>query len=175
MVARMMRAAKGEVALYEQVESTPSLTQEAYTIVAIVAVISAIGSAIVAGVAGGNIIVNALWSLVSTFLGYFVWAFLTYFIGTNLFKGTADFGELQRTLGYAYTPLILSFIPCVGFLAWLWSLYLGVVAVRQALDFDTGKAVMTAGAALVIWFVISLVIGGVITGGMAGLSAITGS
>jgi hypothetical protein len=174
MVDRMMRAARADVTLYEEAEANPSLTQEAYTVVGVVAVISAIGGLLTAGLTGVNPIVNALWSGVSVFVGYLVWSYLTYFIGTRVFNGTADAGELQRTLGYAYTPQVLSFIPCVGFLAALWSLYLGIVAVRQALDFDTGKAVLTAGVAFVVWFVIAAIIGTVLGLGAAGLSAITG-
>lgn len=181
MVDRMMRAARADVELYEEVEHTPALTQEAFTVVGLVAVISALGSllwnmlfAATAGTGFGSVIIGAIWSAVSVLIGYFVWSYLTWFIGTRVFNGTAEVGELQRTLGYAYTPQVLSFIPCVGLLAALWSIYLGVVAVRQALDFDTTKAVLTAGAAFLVWFVISLVIGMVIGVGSAGLGAITG-
>jgi hypothetical protein len=174
MVDRMIRAAKAEVSLYEQVEHDRSLTQEAYTIVGIVAAISAVGALLTAFVTDVNPVVNAVWSFVSVFAGYFIWSFLTYFIGTNVFNGTATYGELQRTLGYAMTPQVLSFIPCVGLLAALWSLYLGIVAVRQALDFDTGKALLTAGLSLLVVIAIQIGIAAVLGIGAAGLGALTG-
>ncbi|MEK6254999.1 MAG: hypothetical protein N2B05_09915, partial [Gemmatimonadales bacterium] len=60
-------------------------------------------------------------------------------------------GELLRTLGYAQAPavlLIFGFVPVLGNIlgavVGIWLLVTGIVAIRQALDFDTGKAVMTA-------------------------------
>lgn len=50
------------------------------------------------------------------------------------------------------------FIPCLGGLIVLigaiWSLVAGVVAIRQALDFDTGKAILTG---IVGWVVIVVI------------------
>lgn len=184
MVDRMMRALRGDVALYEEAESNPSLTQEAYTIVAIVAVINVVVGLLYGLFAGdiGAALLAAIFSGVSVFVGYLIWSYLTWIIGTRVFNGTADVGELQRTLGYSMTPQILSgllgFIPglgaCLGIIPALWSLYLGIVAVRQALDFDTGKAVLTAGAAFVVQFIIFALIGTVLGVGAAGLGALTG-
>lgn len=165
MVDRMIRAVKADVSLYEEVEANPTYNQEALTIVGIIAVISAVLNVgltlILSGFSVGGLL-TALWAGLSVFVGYYAWSYLTFLIGTRMFNGTADVGELQRTLAYSMSPQILSFIPVVGFLTYLWSLYLGVVAVRQALDFDTTKALMTAGLALVIWIVISIAIGSVI-------------
>jgi hypothetical protein len=78
-----------------------------------------------------------------------------------VFKGTATWGELLRTLGFAQAPgvlMVVAIIPVLGQLArfgiWLWMLGTGIVAIRQALDVDTGKAVMTA---LVGWLAMVLV------------------
>jgi hypothetical protein len=184
MVDRMMRAVRADVAFYEEAESNPSLTQEAYTIVGIIAVINAV-VALIGGVMAGDMgaaLLGAIVSAVAVFVGYLIWSYLTYFIGTRVFNGTADVGELQRTLAYAMTPQILSgllgLIPlvgaCVGIIPALWSLYLGVVAVRQALDFDTGKAVLTTGAAWIVQFVIFFLVTSVLVGGAMGLGALTG-
>ncbi|MBA3534900.1 MAG: YIP1 family protein [Ardenticatenales bacterium] len=174
MVDRMVRAAKGEVALYEEVENTPALTQEAYTIVGIIAALSALGGLLVGFATNVNPITNALYQGIMSVVAYLIWSYLTFFIGTSVFKGTADAGELQRTIAYAMTPQILTFIPVVGFLAYLWSLYLGVVAVRQALDFDTTKALMTTGLALLAVVILSVVVGIVLGVGSAAVGSITG-
>jgi hypothetical protein len=115
-------------------------------------------------------------------VNYYIWAYVTHFVGTNLFEGTADPGELLRTLGYASGPRVLSilaFIPCVGALAMLagaiWALVAGVIAVRQALDFDTGNAVITVIIGWVIVFIISAVITVVLGIGGVGLSALGGA
>jgi hypothetical protein len=90
-----------------------------------------------------------------------VWAGITYAIGTWLFKGTATWGELLRTLGFAQTPGVLVLLAIVPLLGWMvlpivaiWMLIAGVVAIRQALDVSTGKAVFTALLGwLIIWVV----------------------
>jgi hypothetical protein len=61
----------------------------------------------------------------------------------------SDVGELVRTTGFAATPGLLrvfGVIPMLGWLvviaAWLWTLAAMVVAVRQALDYQsTARAV----------------------------------
>jgi hypothetical protein len=180
----MMRALRGDVALYEEAESNPSLTQEAYTIVGIVAVINVVVG-LLYGLFSGDIgaaLITAIVSGIMIFVGYLIWSYLTWFIGTRVFNGTADVGELQRTLGYATTPRILEgllyFIPglgqCLAIIPMLWAFYLGIVAVRQALDFDTGKAVLTVGAGIVVQLVIGMLLAAIGLGGAMGLGALTG-
>ncbi|MGB0385899.1 MAG: YIP1 family protein [Ardenticatenaceae bacterium] len=158
MVERMIRGAKGDIELYEEVEHAPSLTQEAYTVVGIVAVVTAIGGLLFS--ATGNVTIGAAISQgILVFVGYLVWSYLTFLVGTNLFNGVADYGELQRTIAYAMTPQMLTFIPVVNIFATLWSLYLGFVAVRQALDVDNTKALVT----VVLAFIPYVVVMGIIT------------
>lgn len=162
---RMMRAAKADVALYEEVEHDETATQQAAIVVAIVAIASAIGALIGAAMGGRNVIGAIIIGLVGAFLGWIIWSYVTYFVGTRFFGGTATPGELLRTIGFAQAPgvlNILSFIPVIGWLisllAGIWSLWLGIVAVRQALDFDTGKAVLTVIIGWVIVLIINLVL-----------------
>ena len=65
--------------------------------------------------------------------------------------GTATWGELLRTLGFAQAPRVLAVLGIIPGLRWIvaavigvWLLITGIVAIRQALDFSTGKAVATA-------------------------------
>jgi hypothetical protein len=71
---------------------------------------------------------------------------------------------------------VLGFIPCVGGLAGvvgaIWALVAGVIAVREALDFDTTKAVLTVIIGWVIVFAISIVVGLVFGIGAVGLGAL---
>jgi len=144
IVDRMRGAAMLDVATYEEVENDLTATGQAGVVVAIVAVCSAIGGAShgLMGIVGG---------LISSLLGWLIWSGVTYFVGTKLFGGTATWGELLRTLGFARSPgvlLILGIIPLLGrvvsLVVWLWILAAGIVAIRQALDITTGKAVLTA-------------------------------
>ena len=141
---RMMGAATLDVATYEEVEADVSATGQAATVVALAAVAAAIGAI---GEGGRGII----GMLIATLLGWAVWSWLTYFIGTRFFGGTATWGELARTIGFAQTPrilLVLAILPVLGGLVNLvvavWVLITGVVAIRQALDVTTGKAVIVA-------------------------------
>jgi hypothetical protein len=162
MVDRMMRAVRADVSLYEEVEANPSYQQEGYTIVGIVAVVSAAVS-ILFGL--GDIVaalIAAVVGLIFTFLGYFVWSFVIYFLGTRVFNGTADYPEMQRTLAYSYTPQIFSFVnvvpvvgPILGLVVSLWSAYLAFVAIRQGLDLDTTKAAITT---IVSWIVLAIIL-----------------
>jgi hypothetical protein len=181
MFNRVVRAAMLDVNLYEEVETDTSLTQEALMVVILVSVASGIGSFLAGLIGGGGIgaaLIGLIFGIVMGVLGYYIWAYITYFVGTNLFGGTADVGELLRTLGYASGPRvlgILAFIPCLGGLAALigaiWALVTGVVAVRQALDFDTGKALLTVIIGWVIVLIITVVVGAVLGIGAAGLGA----
>jgi hypothetical protein len=143
---RMKGAAMLDVETYEEVEHDENLTVQAATVVLIAALARGIG-----GFNDGEtgIIVGVIAALFS----WLVWAGITYLIGDKLLKGTATWGELLRTLGYAQAPavlLVLGIVPLPlfgGLLAavvGIWLLVTGIVAIRQALDFDTGKAILTA-------------------------------
>jgi hypothetical protein len=188
MINRMIRAAMLDVNLYEEVEADTSLNQEALMAVILVSIAAGIGAflgAILGGSIGGAIGMLILMVIIGI-ISYYIWAYVTHFVGTNLFQGTADVGELLRTLGYASAPRILSilsFIPCVGWLVALagavWSLVTAVVAVRQALDLDdTVKAVITVAIGWVITLIIQIVLlaifGAAFGIGMAGLGALSG-
>ena len=156
LIERMIGAAMLDASVYEEVEADRGAIGQAAAVVAIVAVCAAIGSS----GHGGKGIIGAI---IGAFISWALWAGLTYVIGTKLFGGTADMGEMLRTLGFAQAPGvlgILGFIPIlgwlVGFVVWIWTLVAAVVAIRQALDFDTGKAVATAVIAGVVILVVSM-------------------
>jgi len=156
LVGRMIGAAMLDVATYEEVEHDTSATTQAGLVVVLVAVAQGIASP--AGVISG---------IVGSLIGWLAMAGLTYFIGTRLFKGTATWGELLRTLGFATTPGILyivGIIPVLGALASLaimiWVLVAVVIAIRQALDVTTGKAVLTGLLGMIAWAVIVMAVPG---------------
>jgi hypothetical protein len=137
----MIAAARLDVSVYEEVEADSSATGQAALVVVLAAIASAIGS----------VNQNAIGALIGALVGWAIWAAVTYFIGATLFKGTASWGELLRTLGFAQSPgllYVVGIIPILGALAKLiigiWVLVAGIIAIRQALDISTGKAVVTA-------------------------------
>ena len=160
IVDRMRGAAMLDVATYEEVEHDNDATGQAAVVVIIVAICTAIGAVWRGGpsIIGGPI---------SAILGWLLWSAITYVIGDKMLGGTATWGELLRTIGFAQAPgvlMIFGIVPILGgfvrIVVGLWLLVTGVVAIRQALDFSTGKAIATA---LLGW--LSLMALAFITGG----------
>ena len=142
----------------------PSASGNAPSKAAIVVIIAAVAAAIGSWRFGPG---HILGSAVTELLGWASWAAITYWIGTRFFGGTATWGELARTLGFAKSPgvlLVLGIIPVLGGLVhlvvWIWMLVAGVIAIRQALDIDTGKAVLVALCGFAVQVVISLLLSG---------------
>lgn len=175
---RMMRAARLDVNLYEEVEADQSATSQAATVVGIVAVCSAIGTGIAVtrqdGGGAGSAVLAVVLAIVGAFIGWILWSYITYWVGTSIFKGTATPGEMLRTIGFAQSPgvlNILSFIPIVGgivsLVVGIWSLVAGVIALRQALDISTGQAVITAIIGFIPMMLVYCLIAAVVGGGAA--------
>ena len=152
---RMIRAAKLDVDLYEEVEADQGAMREAMTVVVLSAVAAGIGNFANGGLLG--IIGGTIGALV----GWYIWAFLTYFIGTRLLPEPdtkADHGELLRTIGFSSAPgliRVFGIIPglttFVFVVAGGWMLVAMVIAVRQALDY---KSTWRAIGVCVIGFVV---------------------
>lgn len=162
-VERMIGAAMLDIGTYEEVEHDLGATGQAAGVVAIVALCAAVGGV---GQGGGGIIGRPIAEL----LGWLVWAGVTYFIGTRLFKGEATWGEMLRTIGFAKSPgvlFLLAGVPLLGSLvaaaAGIWMLIAGLIAIRQALDVTTGQALITAFlgwlAGVAVGFVLALAFG----------------
>ncbi|MCC7105155.1 MAG: YIP1 family protein [Chloroflexi bacterium] len=150
LVERMIRAARADVALYNEVEHDLNATNQALMVVVIGAVSTGLGTALGAAMAGRNPAMPLVFGIIASLFGWAVWSFVTYFIGTRVMGGTATYGELLRTIGFANTPSVLGIVGVVpglgslaGIVLGIWSLYLGFLAVREALDFDSGKAIAT--------------------------------
>ncbi|MBN1486906.1 MAG: YIP1 family protein [Anaerolineae bacterium] len=174
LLDRIMGVFKLDANVFTEIEHDQDATSQAAIIVAIVAFLAAIGSGVGAAMSEGSFIGNFLFSLVWTFIAWFIWSGVTYFVGTNLFKGDADMGEMLRVIGFAYAPQMLSIIPCFGSLiGGIWSLIASIVAIREGMDFDSTKAVFTVLIGWIIVFILSIVLGSVFGLGAMGLSAIT--
>jgi hypothetical protein len=160
---RMLRAARLDVQLYEDVEADVTATMQALTVVVLVAIATGVGSAVGASFDGarvGNPVGILISGIINALVGWAVWSYVVYFVGTRFFGGTSTYGELLRTLGFAETPgllAILGFVPVLGgplvAIAGIWTLVASFIAIRQALDISNGKTVAT-----VIVGVIGLVI-----------------
>lgn len=165
LLDRMIRAAKLEPELYEEVERDVEATKEALLVVLIVAVCNAIGTI---GILGAKGIITGL---IAGILGWILWSFVIFLIGVKGFKHTSDMGELLRCLGFAYSPLVLGvlgFIPVLGpiilIVASVWALVAFVIATRQALDCGTGRAILVAVLGFIVYWIISAVLSSFVGG-----------
>jgi len=164
---RMIRAAKLDVNLYEEVEADKGAIGQAMGVVILSSVAAGIGTGGTAGMKG--LVLGTIVALA----GWFIWAFLTYYIGTKLLpepQTKADYGELLRTIGFS--SRVLGIIPMLGnilnFIIGIWMLVAMVIAVRQALDYkSTWRAV---GVCLIGW-VVQMVIFAVFFWWVGGLGA----
>jgi hypothetical protein len=159
MVDRMLRAARLDVHVYEEVEHDQGATGQALLIVLLAAVAGGIGGGLAEGL--GGLIAGVIGSLL-------YWAVLSgaaYLVGSRLLAGKqtqATWGQVLRTVGFAYTPGLLSifgFIPILGPILLLvisiWILVGAILAIRQALDFTTGRAI---GTAVIAWIITVIVL-----------------
>jgi len=152
---RMIRAAKLDVNLYEEVEADKSTMRQAMGVVVLSSLAAGVGSISTLGL--GGILLGTLAALG----GWYIWAWLTYFIGTRFLaepQTEADLGQLLRTTGFSSSPgliRVLGIIPGLGTVVFavasIWMLVAMVIAVRQALDYtSTFRAV---GVCVIGWII----------------------
>ena len=161
---RMLRAAKLDSMLYEEVEHDTTATNQAVAVVLISSVAAGIGGPFGGGL--GSMFTSTAIALIS----WFAWSWIVYMIGTKLLpepQTEADYGQLLRTIGFSSAPGVLrvvGFIPLLGWLisliASVWMLVAMVVAVRQALDYKgTGRAIIVCLIGWAIMMIVSLTLG----------------
>lgn len=152
----MLRAARLESALYEEVEADRGATGQAFAVVLASALATGVGALENSGVRG------ILWHTALDVALWYAWAAVTLWIGTRLLPApetSADLGELLRTLGFACAPgvlRVLALFPPAAFAVFtvcgLWMLVAMVVALRQALDYrSTARAAAVAAIGLPVY------------------------
>lgn len=181
----MIRAARLDKEFYEEVEHDSSYSQDALIVVILVSLVGALGGFLRTLFGGGSFIAAILGLVVGLLVavgGYYLWVFVAQFVGTRFFKGTGDFGEVQRAFGFAYAPQflnILSAIPCVGWLisivAWLWSIATGFIAIRQSLDQDDTNAALTVVVSAIVVFVATAIVTAIFAALGVGVASVTGA
>jgi hypothetical protein len=167
---RIIRAAKLDVNLYEEVEADKGALGQAMTVVVLSSIAAGIGSIAKGGL--GGIFIGTIAALI----GWYLWAYLTYFIGTKLLpepQTKADHGELLRTIGFSSSPgliRVFGIIPGLGMIVFsaasMWMLVAMIIAVRQALDY---KSTLRAVGVCVIGWIIQILIFAFLFGMLGGL------
>ncbi len=135
-------------------------------------------SAVAAGIGGPGApgLVGLVGGIFGAVVGWLASTAVVWLIGVKWMQHTSDYPELLRTIGFASAPQMLMVVGIIGFLApiaalvaSIWQLIAYVVAVRQALDVETGRAVLVCvlawGAALLLGLIFAATCAGAQTGG----------
>jgi hypothetical protein len=155
-IQRIIRAARLDSTLYEEVEADRRATLQALGVVVLSGLAAGIGT-----IGHFGDLSRVPVGIMGALIGWLVWAAMTYWIGAHLLpepQTRADLGELLRTTGFAMAPGLLRVAGVVPMLtdtlfliSSVWTLVAMVVAVRQALDYQsTWRAVAVCGIG---WFI----------------------
>ncbi|MEJ2168196.1 MAG: YIP1 family protein [Desulfobacterales bacterium] len=158
---RLLRAARLDASLYEEVAADAGAMNQALIVVFIYAMAVAFGSFGRAGTTGINI------GMITTLLGWYVWAFMAYIVGARILPEAETKIERKavvRAMGFASAPglaRLLGFVPGLGTVAVLaasiWMIAAATVALRQALNFkSTSRALAVS---IISWILGALVQG----------------
>ena len=156
---RIVRAAKLDVKLYEEVEADKGALGQAMLVVVLSSIAAGVGTIGRAGFGG------ILMGTITALIGWYFWAYITYFIGTKFLpepQTKADVGDLLRTIGFSSSPgliRVLGIIPGLAgpvfLVASVWMLVAMVIAVRQALDYTS--TLRAVGVCFIGWIIQALI------------------
>jgi len=156
LTERMVGAMKADVKTFQEIEADPNAIGQAITVIVIAGVAALIGNVFRSGIGGG------IMALIMSLIGYAVWSILVVLIGTKIMPEPttkADFNEAFRVIGFTASPgvfNVLAIIPFLGplisFVIGIWMLVIGVIAVREVLDYsNVGRAIVVCLIAFVIY------------------------
>ena len=155
---RFLGAALLDVKLYQEVAAEPRFLNQAWITVLIYAMLASWGSFGRAGAVGSNI------GMITAVIGWYVWAFSTYYCATKWFReksaevARADRKTVIRVMGFACAPgaiRLLGLLPGLGILVLvassIWMIVAATFAVKVALDFES--TTRAAGACIIGWII----------------------
>jgi len=179
--ARLWNASLLHADTYEEVEADPSSIRQAVLVVFLAALAGGVGSwwlhAVHRGIPTSVALVPVILEVLEPLVLWVGGSFFSYMVGATFLRGPeteTDFAEVLRTVGFAFAPGMLrifgfglpafqgvlglgdSEVPRIVFNTGLeiWVLITGIVAVRQALDFTTARAVGTYGSAYLLLYLV---------------------
>ena len=159
-INRIVRAAKLDVNLYEEVEADKGAMGQAMGVVVLSSIAAGIGTIGTTGVKG--IVIGTIIALIA----WYAWAYITYFVGAKILpepQTKTHPAELLRTIGFASSPgliRVLAVIPGIAGIIFLitsiWMLIAMVIAVKQALDYQS--TLRAVGVCIIGWVIQTIII-----------------
>lgn len=141
VVRDALDAARLNTAFFNRIENDAAYTVRALLVVLVVSAASGVGAGF--WVDEVTVAQGIVTSTVTGVLGWLLWSALALVVGTRVFGGTTDYGEMLRVIGFAFVPRAIGVIPALGPVAWVWTIVVAVVAIREGQEFSTGKALGT--------------------------------
>jgi hypothetical protein len=149
---------------FRDVEQDTGANGQAAMTVFIAAIASGIGALF-----SRNALQNVIGIGISSILQWIVFSFVAYFVGASLFSSgqtSVTPGQVLRTIGFAQAPkffAILGIIPIlgwiVGLIVFVWFIAAAILALKEAFEFDTGRAIGTGIVALIGIVLVDIVLG----------------
>jgi hypothetical protein len=163
-VDRLRGALMLDARTYRDVEQDTDANGQAAITVVLAALAAGIGYLL-----SRDLVQNVLGTVISSVLQWVIFSFVAYYVGASLFstgQTSVTPGQVLRTIGFAQAPkllLVLGIIPIlgwvVGLIVFFWFIAAAIVALREAFEFDTGRAVGTGLVALVVIAIVDIVLG----------------
>lgn len=159
---RFVRAARLDSELYKEVVANPQMLNQAWITVLIYCMAAAWGIGGGVGAIGTNIV------MITALIGWYIWAFFTYFGATRFFRENKteierwDRKTVIRAMGFASAPGVVHLlgvipglqpVPFVG--AIIWMIVCATFAVKQALNFESPYR--AAAACIIAWIISAFV------------------
>jgi hypothetical protein len=163
LTERMVGAMQANVKTFQEIEADSHALGQAVAVIVIAGVASLIGNVWRAGVGVG------VMHLITSIIGYALWSLIVVLVGTKLMPEPttkADFNEGFRVIGFTASPGVFNVLaivpflgPLISFVIWIWMVVIGVVAVREVLDYSsTARAIIVCLIAAAVCWVITFIV-----------------
>ncbi len=195
MLDRIMGVITLKAPTYRAIADDKNATMTAAMIVVVARLISGFFSGLVSvnpqtGAAAASVVGAVLAAIITVIVGLIAWvvsAWVLAFVAKAL-GGKTDIGEMLRVTGYVevfslvgvlavlglISPALLCVVGIISFVVGILRLIGYVIGVREAAEFSTTNAIITAIIAAVVNFVIFAVIYGVLFAAVAGVAMVAG-
>jgi uncharacterized membrane protein (DUF485 family) len=152
--------------VYKDVEHDPSFTVTAWLIVAVVALLSQLGTY---GFGDGWFLAT-LFGTVAAVVGFAIAAYVISWVGKAVYKADVSFDEMVRTLGLAYVWRVIGVLGILGGIlscllapaliaAFILGLVAWFVAAKEALDLEWGQTIITVILGWLVMLAIAVITG----------------
>ncbi len=192
MLDRIMGVITLKAPIYREIADDQTATTQAAIIVVIATLVRGFFEGLVKVGEGGAVSVHVgnaiIGAILGVIIGLIAWVFTSWVLAfvAGALDGKTNTGEMMRVTGYVQvfslvavlnvlvlvTPLLGCLTGLVGLIVAILSLIGYLIGVREAAEFTTGKALVTAIVAAIVNFIIIVVIGGAIVAAVAAAFAL---